>query len=185
MMEASRWPVGEHPLSLAINVSAKQFEQPDFAETVSGILDRSGLTPSLLELELTESIAMRDPERVIERITPLKARGVRFAIDDFGTGYSSLGYLRNFPFDKIKIDQSFVRHMSEEHQSKAIVSAIAGLGGSFGIPTTAEGVETPEQLEKLRAEGCTEVQGFYFSPPRPATELAELISLAPGEGKAA
>jgi EAL domain-containing protein (putative c-di-GMP-specific phosphodiesterase class I) len=106
----------------------------------------------------------------------LRELGVAISLDDFGTGYSSLSYLRNFQFDKIKIDQSFVRHMSQEHQSGAIVSAIAGLGESFGIPTTAEGVETLDQLEGLRAKGCTEVQGFFISRPIPAANIAELLA---------
>ena len=106
----------------------------------------------------------------------LRELGVAISLDDFGTGYSSLSYLRNFPFDKIKIDQSFVSHMAREHQSGAIVSAIAGLGDSFGIPTTAEGVETAEQLERLRAQGCTEVQGFLISRPIPAAGIADLLT---------
>ena len=106
----------------------------------------------------------------------LRGLGVRISLDDFGTGYSSLSYLRSFPFDKIKIDRSFVRDLSVRDDSLAIVRAVTGLGSSLGISTTTEGVETAAQLEKLRAEGCTEVQGYLFSPPRPAAEVAQMLA---------
>lgn len=165
MMEASRFPPGDYPISLAINVSAKQFEEPDFAETVSDILSRSGLSPSLLELELTESIAMRDPERVIERITPLKARGVRFAIDDFGTGYSSLSYLTRLPVDTVKIDRSFVRAARSSVDDRALVTMILSMAESLNLKTVAEGVESEEDFAFVREHGATLAQGFLFSPP--------------------
>jgi EAL domain-containing protein (putative c-di-GMP-specific phosphodiesterase class I) len=115
----------------------------------------------------------------------LRDLGVRIAMDDFGTGYSSLGYLRKFPFDKIKIDRSFINDMDEKADSIAIVRAVTGLGATLGISTTAEGVETVEQLRRLRLEGCTEAQGFLISKPRPASELAELLCQPPNVGKAA
>jgi EAL domain-containing protein (putative c-di-GMP-specific phosphodiesterase class I) len=132
-----------------------------------------------LELEITESVLLDKTKGNLEILRRLKDLGVRISLDDFGTGYSSLSYLRNFEFDKIKIDRSFIQQMNEGHQSRAIVSAIAGLGESFGIATTAEGVETAAQLEKLRSEGCTEVQGFLISRPVPAANVAELLA-SPG-----
>ena len=165
MMEATSFPSGEQPISLAINVSVKQFEQPDFAEAVSDILDRSGLPPSLLELELTESIAMRDPERVIERITPLKARGIRFAIDDFGTGYSSLSYLTRLPVDTVKIDRSFVRAARTSVDDRALVTMILNMAESLNLKTVAEGIESEEDFAFVSAHGATLAQGFLFSPP--------------------
>jgi diguanylate cyclase (GGDEF)-like protein len=165
MMEASGLPAGDHPISLAINVSARQFEQPDFVETVSDILDRSGLDPSLLELELTESIAMREPERVIERITPLKLRGVGFAIDDFGTGYSSLSYLTRLPVDTVKIDRSFIRAARSSVDDKALVTMILSMAKSLNLKTVAEGIESEEDFAFVREHGATLAQGFLFSPP--------------------
>ncbi len=162
MMEAADIPSGDYPISIAINVSAKQFEQPDFAETVAGVLDRSGLAPSLLELELTESIAMRDPERVIERITPLKARGVRFAIDDFGTGYSSLSYLTRLPLDTVKIDRSFVRAARDSANDKALVTMILRMAADLSFETVAEGIESEEDFELVRQQGASMAQGFLF-----------------------
>jgi diguanylate cyclase (GGDEF)-like protein len=165
MMEAARFPIDDEPISLAVNVSAKQFEQPDFAETVFELLDRSGLPPSVLELELTESIAMRDPERVIERITPLKARGVRFAIDDFGTGYSSLSYLTRLPVDTVKIDGSFIRAARSSDDDKSLVTMILSMAESLSLKTVAEGIESEEDFAFVREHGATLAQGFLFSPP--------------------
>jgi EAL domain-containing protein (putative c-di-GMP-specific phosphodiesterase class I) len=165
MMEAAQIPSGDYPISIAINVSAKQFEQEDFADAVSAILDRSGLQPSLLELELTESIAMRDPERVIERISPLKTRGVRFAIDDFGTGYSSLSYLTRLPVDTVKIDRSFIRAARSSTDDKALVTMILSMAESLNLKTVAEGIESEEDFAFVREHGATMAQGFLFSPP--------------------
>jgi EAL domain-containing protein (putative c-di-GMP-specific phosphodiesterase class I) len=145
-------------------------------------LGYSGLAPHRLELEITESVLLGETDANIATLHQLRGLGVKIAMDDFGTGYSSLSYLRSFPFDKIKIDRSFVREMVERPDCVAIVRAVAGLGTSLGIATTAEGVETAEQLERVRAEGCTEVQGYLFSPPRPASELAGLL---PDESMAA
>ncbi|WP_420130910.1 EAL domain-containing protein, partial [Rhodopseudomonas sp.] len=129
-----------------------------------------------LELEITESLFLADSEANLATLHKLRALGVRISMDDFGTGYSSLSYLRSFPFDKIKIDRSFVRDVTERPDCLAIVRAIAGLGRSLDITTLAEGVETVEQLDALRAEGCHEVQGFLFSPARPAAEIAGLLA---------
>jgi EAL domain-containing protein (putative c-di-GMP-specific phosphodiesterase class I) len=136
----------------------------------------SGLPPSRLELEITESVLLEKTERNIVILNQLRQMGVRISMDDFGTGYSSIGYLRSFPFDKIKIDQSFVRDLMVDKGSLAIVRAIAGLGVSFGMTTTAEGVETEEQMRCLDLEGCIEVQGYLYSKPVPADEVAELLT---------
>ena len=163
-------------IKVAVNLSPIQFKAGDLVQSVADALTESGLAPQRLELEITESVLLDKTETSIAVLHRLRELGVAISLDDFGTGYSSLSYLRNFPFDKIKIDQSFVSHMAREHQSGAIVSAIAGLGDSFGIPTTAEGVETAEQLERLRAQGCTEVQGFLISRPIPAAGIADLLT---------
>ena len=138
-------------------------------------LTASGLQPGRLELEITESVLLHDSVGTLAALHELRAMGIAVALDDFGTGYSSLSYLRSFPFDKIKIDQSFVRDLVNNKESMSIVSAVTGLGRSLSIKTTAEGVETQGQLDRLRAEGCTEVQGYLFSRPRPASELPMLI----------
>jgi len=144
--------------------------------TVMSALAFSGLAPSRLELEITESVLLEKTERNVAILNQLREMGVRISMDDFGTGYSSIGYLRSFPFDKIKIDQSFVRDLLVDEGSLAIVRAIAGLGVSFGITTTAEGVETEEQMRCLNLEGCIEVQGFLYSKPVPAEEISGLLT---------
>jgi EAL domain-containing protein (putative c-di-GMP-specific phosphodiesterase class I) len=133
------------------------------------------LRASRLELEITESIFLRDTPGTLAALHQLRAMGIGVALDDFGTGYSSLSYLHRFPFSKIKIDQSFVRDLLTNKESMSIVRAVTGLGKSLGIKTIAEGVETLGQLNKLRDKGCTEVQGYFFSRPRPASELPLLI----------
>jgi diguanylate cyclase (GGDEF)-like protein len=173
--DAAAWP---RNVRVAVNLSAVQFKSSDLVVTVAAALASSRLEPGRLELEITESVLLDKTKGNLETLHRLKDLGVRISLDDFGTGYSSLSYLRNFEFDKIKIDRSFIQQMNEGHQSRAIVSAIAGLGESFGIATTAEGVETAAQLEKLRSEGCTEVQGFLISRPVPAANVAELLASA-------
>src|SRR3712207_3229470 len=126
---------------------------------------------------------MQDNEATIDVLHQFRDLGVRISMDDFGTGYSSLSYLRRFPFDKIKIDQSFVRDLALNGEALSIVRAVTGLGSSLGLVTTAEGVETPEQLDVLRAEGCTEVQGYLFSPPRPAREIETLLQEFTGRSR--
>ncbi|HEX2726420.1 MAG TPA: EAL domain-containing protein, partial [Beijerinckiaceae bacterium] len=171
-MEMSNLARGDQPISLAVNVSATQFEQVDFAERVASILDRSGLAPARLELELTESLAMHDPERVIERMGPLKRRGVRFAIDDFGTGYSSLSYLTRLPIDTVKIDRSFIRAARDSATDRALVTTIFHMAESLKFQTVAEGIETEEDLAFVRKHGAVLAQGFLFSPPMPYQEFA-------------
>jgi EAL domain-containing protein (putative c-di-GMP-specific phosphodiesterase class I) len=138
-------------------------------------LSSTGLDPQRLELEITESVLLHDSDANLKVLHALRALGVRICMDDFGTGYSSLSYLRSFPFDKIKIDRSFVSDLSEDADAGAIVRAVTGLGHSLGMLTTAEGVETVEQLEMLRAEGCTEAQGFLISRPIDYASLIELV----------
>jgi EAL domain-containing protein (putative c-di-GMP-specific phosphodiesterase class I) len=146
-------------------------------EAVLGAIASSGLAADRLELEITESVLLRDTDATIGILHQLQAIGVRIALDDFGTGYSSLSHLRSFPFNKIKIDRSFVDGLAQDNrEAVAIVRAVSQMGASLGMSTTAEGVETEGQLNAIRAEGCTEVQGFFFSPAKPAREIGKLLS---------
>jgi diguanylate cyclase (GGDEF)-like protein/PAS domain S-box-containing protein len=165
--EAVRWPEGQ---SVAVNLSPVQFKNSELVNVVALALADSGLAPSRLELEITESVLLENSEGNVRTLRALKALGVCIALDDFGTGYSSLGYLRSFPFDRIKIDKSFVHDMGESREALSIVRAITGMSSSLLIKTTAEGVETREQLEQLSAEGCSHFQGYLFGRPVPASE---------------
>jgi predicted signal transduction protein with EAL and GGDEF domain len=169
---ALAWP--EH-IKVAVNLSPIQFRNPGFVAIVVGALAQSGLSADRLELEITERMLMQDSDATLNTLFELRGLGVRIAMDDFGTGYSSLSYLQSFPFDKIKIDRSFVRDIAEGVGSLNIVRAVAAMANGLGMATTAEGVETREQLETVRAEGCTEMQGFLFSKPLPADELGRLL----------
>jgi diguanylate cyclase (GGDEF)-like protein len=171
--EAMNWP---DTIKIAVNLSPAQFKSRSLILDVSAALGVSGLAAGRLELEITESVMLQDTDAVLMTLHQIQALGVRISMDDFGTGYSSLSYLRKFPFDKIKIDQSFVRDLAESADSSAIVKAVATMSTSLGMDTTAEGVETLEQLERVRLEGCTEVQGYLYSKPRPAREIADLIA---------
>jgi EAL domain-containing protein (putative c-di-GMP-specific phosphodiesterase class I) len=168
-MAASRWP-GE--LVVAVNLSAKHFQISDIAEVVRGALSESGLAPHRLELEITESLLIERPDDVIGKLQEIKALGVTIAMDDFGTGYSSLSYLLKFPFDKIKIDKSFVTASSDDAVARDILRSIASLGKTLKIRITAEGVETQEQVEFLRDIACNQLQGFYFARPLNEIDLA-------------
>ena len=170
--EAVHWP---EEVKIAINLSPVQFRNNRVVGAVAHALQVSGIAPQRVELEITESVLLQDSEANMEALRDLKALGIQIAMDDFGTGYSSLSYLQKFPFDKIKIDQSFVRTLSERPEAGAIVRALTGLGRSLSIDTTAEGVETEEQLEHLRSEGCTQVQGYLFSRPLPARDVDEIL----------
>jgi diguanylate cyclase (GGDEF)-like protein/PAS domain S-box-containing protein len=167
--EAAGWP---SDVSVAVNVSAVQLRHRNFAQTVLLALAGSGLKPERLELEITESVLLDDTEANLQMLHLLRSMGIRIAMDDFGTGYSSLSYLRRFPFDKIKIDQSFLRNADSSAEGAAIIRALVGLGSSLGITTLVEGVETEEELAAVRAQGAQQVQGFLFSAPRPASEVA-------------
>jgi len=177
--EAARWPAH---VRVAVNLSPVQFKSRALVLDVVAALGASGLAARRLELEITEAVMLRETDLTLATLIQLKELGVRLSMDDFGTGYSPLSYLRKFPFDKIKIDQSFVRDLASRPESMAIVRAIAGLGNSLGIATTAEGVETPDQLVAVKAEGCTEVQGFLFSAPQPASQIPELLRLVAKAG---
>jgi diguanylate cyclase (GGDEF)-like protein/PAS domain S-box-containing protein len=171
--EATKWP---DDVKVAVNLSAVQFRSRNLVQAVISALAHSGLSPLRLELEITESVFLAETEANLAIQHQLRELGISISMDDFGTGYSSLSYLRSFPFDKIKIDRSFVKDLAERPDCVAIVRAISGLGRSLKITTTAEGVETVDQLEWLRNEGCNEVQGFLFSAAKPAGEIAELLS---------
>jgi len=162
-------------VSVAINLSPVQFKSKNLLPTIISALATSGLPPVRLEIEITESLLLQESDDTLAMLHKLRSLGMRISMDDFGTGYSSLGYLQKFPFDKIKIDRSFVQNMAEREDSLAIVRAVAAMGASLGMMTTAEGVETAEQFERLKKEGCTEVQGYLFSPARPASEVRELL----------
>lgn len=171
--DASAWP--SH-LSVAVNLSAIQFRGNGLIPTVLESLKESGLQPSRLELEITESVLLADNQRTLDTLRTLKAAGVRISMDDFGTGYSSLGYLQRFPFDKIKIDRSFVQDLdANDPTTRVILRAVSRVGSSLGIATLAEGIETGEQLEIVRQEGCIEGQGYLFGRPQPVAQFVELI----------
>jgi diguanylate cyclase (GGDEF)-like protein len=173
--EAAGWP---EPKKVAVNLSAVQFET-DIVKTVADALAKSGLPPALLELEITESVLLKDHEGVLLTMQRLKDLGVRTVLDDFGTGYSALSYLRMFPFDKLKIDRAFVIDICEREDSKAIVASIVQLAAALGMTTTAEGVETAEQVVALKATGCDEVQGYFFGAPNPARNLHRWLDRKP------
>ena len=166
---------GLAPITMAVNLSAVQFRHAHLPELITKILDEAQLPPQYLELELTEGVAMDDPLGAIAVMDNLHQRGIRMSIDDFGTGYSSLNYLKRFQVYKLKIDQSFVRDITEDPENRAIVTAIIRLAGALGLQTIAEGVETEGQLAFLRAQGCGEAQGYYFSKPIPAGEFEALV----------
>jgi diguanylate cyclase (GGDEF)-like protein len=171
--EAAGWPAS---VRVAVNFSSVQFGRADLAAQVEAALSAAGLAAGRLELEITEGVLLSDSAATLETLVRLRALGARISMDDFGTGYSSLSYLNRFPVDKIKIDKSFVSGLAVSEESGAIVRAIAGLGRSLGIATVAEGVETREQVERLIADGLTEMQGYFFSPPRPAADVPRLLA---------
>jgi diguanylate cyclase (GGDEF)-like protein/PAS domain S-box-containing protein len=169
--EAVRWP---DDISVAINLSTRQFRDNNLVDIVAHALDRSGLPPSRLELEITESVLLKDSRANLVTLRRLRENGIRIALDDFGTGYSSLGYLQRFPFSKIKIDRSFTSGLPQSEESQAIVRSVIGLGRALGIRVTAEGVENAAQLDWIRS-GCDEAQGYFLSRPVPADMVPALI----------
>ena len=174
--QAKQWQDAGFPkLRIGVNISSRQFNQPDFIDIVDRILHETGFDPKYLELELTESIVMENVPDTIMTLTDLKVRGIHLAIDDFGTGYSSLSYLKHFPFDRIKIAQEFVRDISIDPEDAAIVEAITGMANSLGLDVIAEGVERKDQLDFLRARHCKEMQGFYFARPMSAAEMTGMF----------
>jgi diguanylate cyclase (GGDEF)-like protein len=170
--EAATWP-GD--IRLAVNVSPVQFRSPTLALKIVAALAASGLPAHRLELEITEAVLIRDDEAALDILHQLSTLGVRIALDDFGTGYSSLSYLQRFPFDKIKIDRCFINDITEPDGSSCIVQAVVNIATARHMTTTAEGVETQQQLELLRTLGCAEMQGYLFSPAKPAAEIRQLF----------
>jgi diguanylate cyclase (GGDEF)-like protein len=178
-MEAAKWP---SDVRVAVNLSPVQFRTPNLYEVVTDALSQSGLAADRLELEITESALLSNQDSTVLR--HLRALGVRIAMDDFGTGHSSLSYLRSFPFDKIKIDRSFVHDLSSKKDCRAIISAVSQLAISLGIETTAEGVETQEELDYLKRSGCTEGQGHFFGKAKPAKDVSAMIAAAGNQSRA-
>lgn len=175
--QLTRWagvPGMDH-LTLAVNVSAQQFRDPAFVDTVLAILSQTGANPNRLKLELTESLLVEDVEGIIIKMTTLKAKGVGFSLDDFGTGYSSLSYLKRLPLDQLKIDQSFVKDILTDANDAAIARMVIALAGSMGLAVIAEGVETDSQRDFLTLQGCHAYQGYLFSRPLPLAEFEELV----------
>ncbi len=180
--EAATWP--DH-IRIAVNVSPVQLKCPTLALKIAGALAASGLRANRLEIEITEAVLIRDDETALTILHQLREIGVRIALDDFGTGYSSLSYLKRFPFDKIKIDSCFISDIAEIDGSSAIVQAVVNIAASRNMTTTAEGVETLEQKNLLRALGCTEMQGYLFSAAKPGPEVRRLFSPRPMTASAA
>jgi EAL domain-containing protein (putative c-di-GMP-specific phosphodiesterase class I) len=169
---AAQWPA---ELKIAVNLSPAQLRNPALPQMLVSALAASGLAPDRLELEITETVLLNDSATTLSILFRLRELGIRIAMDDFGTGYSSLSHLQRFPFDKIKIDRSFINNMAADASSLNIVRAVAALASGLGVAATAEGVETREQLDLIRSEGCTEMQGFLLSKPVPAHELTQLF----------
>ncbi|MEO3471520.1 bifunctional diguanylate cyclase/phosphodiesterase [Roseomonas sp. CAU 1739] len=178
---AAAWP---DPLTVAVNIAPAQLEHGSLPEDVAAALSAAGLPAARLELEVTESVLLATADAALRQLLELRDAGVRFAMDDFGTGHSSLTQLRLFPFDRLKIDRSFVQDLPAGGDAAAIVRAVAGLGRSLGIAVTAEGVETAEQLERLRAEGCDAAQGYLFGRPEPPSRIPAMIAAVAARGAA-
>ena len=174
--QSKEWQdAGFEPIRIAVNLSGIQFKQPNFTEMVIGVMKRAGVEPRWMELELTESIAMGDVETSYAKLKMLSNIHIKLAIDDFGTGFSSLSYLKRFPIDTLKIDQSFVRNCTTDSDDEAIIHTFIGLAHSLGLSVIAEGVELPEQLELLKSYNCDEIQGYYYGRPMPAKDFAEFM----------
>ncbi len=175
--QAAAWKkAGLDTFCVTVNLSARQFESPDLVAMISTILRETGTSPGCLDLEVTESTAMRDVERSASQLRELREMGVHISIDDFGTGYSSLNYLKKFPIERLKIDKSFIRDIVTDQDDRAIISAVTSMAHKMGMRTVAEGVETEEQLAFLRDSDCDEAQGFLFSRPVTADKFRELVA---------
>jgi EAL domain-containing protein (putative c-di-GMP-specific phosphodiesterase class I) len=171
--EATNWP---SDVRIAVNVSPIQFRSQTLSLKVASALAEAGLDPRRLELEITEAVLIADDDAALVALNQLRKLGVRIALDDFGTGYSSLSYLQRFPFDKIKIDRSFVKALQRGSGSSSIIKAVVSIAADRDMVTTAEGVETTEQRDAVQALGCTQMQGFLFSPARPAAEIRKMLA---------
>jgi EAL domain-containing protein (putative c-di-GMP-specific phosphodiesterase class I) len=170
---------GLRPVSMAVNLSPRQFVDERLLQDIDEALAASGMSPVLLQLEVTESMVMRNVSRAVKLLDAIQSRGIRLAIDDFGTGYSSMSLMKQFPIDTIKIDRSFVRDLPDDSEDKAIAQAIISMGKALGMTVIAEGVETVEQEAFLRDHACDEMQGYLFSKPLPPQQLADLLRSAP------
>jgi EAL domain-containing protein (putative c-di-GMP-specific phosphodiesterase class I) len=166
---------GLPPVCMAVNLSLRQLIDDNLLEDIKAALDDSGMAPNLLELEITESMVMHNPPRLIELLTNIKKLGVRLAIDDFGTGYSSLAQIQHFPIDTLKVDRSFIRNLAQDSENQAITQAIITMGKTLKLTVVAEGVETQEQKDFLRDLICDEMQGFYFSKPIAPDQFGDLL----------
>jgi EAL domain-containing protein (putative c-di-GMP-specific phosphodiesterase class I) len=166
---------GLPPICVAVNLSMRQFADPDLLTDITAALKDTGMAPEQLELELTESMVMQNIERTVKLLTAIKNMGVRLAIDDFGTGYSSLAQIKRFPLDTLKVDRSFIRELQHHGEDQAITEAIIAMGKTLSLTVVAEGVETPEQEQFLRAHACDEMQGYYFSKPVAPEDFASLL----------
>jgi EAL domain-containing protein (putative c-di-GMP-specific phosphodiesterase class I) len=169
-----------HPARVAVNLSPAQFRVEDLAAEIADVLARTRLPAGRLEIEVTESLIIDHPDRVRTTMRTLKAMGVRISLDDFGTGYASLSYLRRFPFDKMKVDRSFVQSLGQDDAALPLFRAVLSLGDSLGMDVLAEGVETEAQLEMLGGMGCPYVQGYLLGRPMPSEELGEFLGAASG-----
>jgi diguanylate cyclase (GGDEF)-like protein len=167
---------GYKQINISLNVSGRQFDQQNLIEIVKDALQDTMISPQCLELEITESTIMRNPEKALRILTELKATGIGISIDDFGTGYSSLSYLKRLPLDFLKIDQSFVKSLASDSRDQAIVRATIAMAHSLNLKTIAEGVETEAQLSFLQEHGCDEIQGYFFSRPLPAEEIPGILA---------
>ena len=167
------------PLTMSVNLSGKQFSQPNLVEEIRALLQKHAITPNSLKLEITESAIMEHAEVVTERLLKLREIGVRLGLDDFGTGYSSLSYLHRFPLDTLKIDRSFITRMLEGGENREIVKTIVALGKNLGMDVVAEGIETLDQLADLRSLSCANGQGFLFARPLPEDAAFELLNQKP------
>ena len=166
---------GMPPLSIAVNLSPRQFLHEGLLDDLDDALNETGLDPALLEIEITESMVMQNIDRAIDLLTMIKSRGVRLAIDDFGTGYSSMSLIKRFPIDTLKIDRSFVRELPRDTEDKAIAEAIIGIGKALGLTIIAEGVETAEQERFLKDRACDQMQGYLLSRPVPADDIPAIV----------
>jgi EAL domain-containing protein (putative c-di-GMP-specific phosphodiesterase class I) len=186
------WEAGGHPVRVGVNLSPSQFQSTDLATVVAETLETTGLTPSLLELEVTEDILLLDEERVLDTFSRIRALGARIVFDDFGTGYASLSYLKKFPLDGLKIDRTFVLELLADSGDAAIVGSTIGLSRQLGLSVIAEGIENRATADLLISMGCEEGQGYFFGRPMPAQAFeskfraaGEATAGAPGAGKAA
>lgn len=176
-MQGKKWiSEGYEPIAMSVNVSSRQFDQKNLVEIVTRALDEAKLDPRYLELEITESTIMQDPEEAIDTLLRLKNMGIGISIDDFGIGYSSLNYLRRVPLDSLKIDRSFISNLTTSHSDSAIIKAIISLAHSLNLQVVAEGVENNQQIEFLRENGCDEVQGFLIGKPMPSEQVSQLLT---------